>query len=295
MKDYNPDHNLDDLIVPELENSKYKNLLTILALLIILIFVAISFVNTLIDNNEYKDTIENNHTTSADTPKDTNNSTINTEIDTEIKNKISKIKESINKDKNSSLDKIFDDEELDDKMPSPTDDIKDTVKIDDGYDMKPVTTTIPKESIKSIQKSIQDVTKEVVKDIPADNIIKRNTQEDIDKEIKRSKIKKDKIVKHKIKIKKSKPKETTHKPKHHTTTKSNKGSYYVQVGSFRNYPSKRFLSVIKNSGFEYIVTKPNSNGIRRLLIGGYPSRAVANGALKRVKDRINKHSYIIKR
>jgi len=280
MRDDNIDHNLDDLIVPELKNNNYKNLLTILALLIILIFVAISFANTLIDTKEYKDKIENNETTT------------NTEKNTSIKPKTTKhSKEKIKEEKTNSLDNIFDNDK--NEMPSPIDETKDTVELDDGYDVN-YTTPIVKERVKSINKPMKDVTKDV-----EDNVIQKHTK-DIEKEIKKV-IKPKEIIVHRPKhIKKiEKPKVKSHHiTKPHKTVeqhKNQKGSYYIQVGSFRNYPSKRFLSVITNTGFKYIVTNPNSNGIRRLLIGGYPSRAVANGALKRVKDRINKHSYIIKR
>ncbi len=74
-----------------------------------------------------------------------------------------------------------------------------------------------------------------------------------------------------------------------------KGRYFVQVGSFRETPSSWFLSKIRNSGFNYVITTPNSNGIKKLLIGAYHSRDEANNALTKVKDRINKSAFVIKR
>ena len=68
-------------------------------------------------------------------------------------------------------------------------------------------------------------------------------------------------------------------------------TYYIQVGSFTQNPSSRFLSVIKNSGFNYTITKANSAGIKKLLIGSYPSRASVDSALIQVRDRINKKSF----
>jgi DedD protein len=89
-----------------------------------------------------------------------------------------------------------------------------------------------------------------------------------------------------------------HKPKHkkveeaprkeHKPTVSN-GSYYIQVGSFANKPSSRFLSVITNSGFSYKLHKTG-----KLLIGSYSSRENANRDLPRVKDLINKSAFVIK-
>jgi len=78
----------------------------------------------------------------------------------------------------------------------------------------------------------------------------------------------------------------------HTVTKI---QYYIQVGSFSQTPSSRFLNTIKKHGFTYKITAPTSNGTKKLLIGPYPSRAAADNALIRVKDRINKGAFIVKR
>ena len=70
--------------------------------------------------------------------------------------------------------------------------------------------------------------------------------------------------------------------------------YYVQVGSFRTKPSSRFISVIKNNGFRYTI-KRASDGTKKLLIGPYTDRAAVNSALVTVKDRINKSAFVVKR
>lgn len=71
--------------------------------------------------------------------------------------------------------------------------------------------------------------------------------------------------------------------------------YYIQVGSFSKDPSARFLSVIKNSGFTYELTKANVKGIKKLHIGPYKTRVDVDAALKQVKDRINKNAFVIKK
>lgn len=73
------------------------------------------------------------------------------------------------------------------------------------------------------------------------------------------------------------------------------GSYYVQVGAYRQQPSKRFMSVIQNNGYQYIMTKPNRSGIKRLLIGPYMDREAVNRALIEVRDRIHKQAFITTR
>jgi len=72
-------------------------------------------------------------------------------------------------------------------------------------------------------------------------------------------------------------------------------TYYIQVGSFTQNPSSRFLSVIKNSGFSYTITKPSSTGVKKLLIGPYTTRASVDSALIQVRDRINKKAFVVKK
>ena len=74
-----------------------------------------------------------------------------------------------------------------------------------------------------------------------------------------------------------------------------KTTYYIQVGSFSQNPSSRFLSVIKNGGFSYHITKASSKGIKKLLIGPYTSRSSVDTALVRVRDRINKKAFVVKK
>jgi DedD protein len=73
------------------------------------------------------------------------------------------------------------------------------------------------------------------------------------------------------------------------------GRYYVQVGAYRQQPSRRFMSVIQNNGYKYIMTKPNRSGIKRLLIGPYMDRESVNRALIEVRDRIHKQAFITTR
>ena len=70
--------------------------------------------------------------------------------------------------------------------------------------------------------------------------------------------------------------------------------YYVQVGSFRTKPSSRFISVIRNNGFNYTIKRAADNN-KKLLIGPYTDRAAVNSALVTVKDRINKSAFVVKR
>lgn len=71
--------------------------------------------------------------------------------------------------------------------------------------------------------------------------------------------------------------------------------YFIQVGSFTQTPSSHFLSVIKNSGFNYQITAPSSAGTKKLLIGPYATRTEVDTALVRVRDRINKSAFVVKK
>lgn len=91
----------------------------------------------------------------------------------------------------------------------------------------------------------------------------------------------------------AKPPKTAAVPKERP--KISTATYYIQVGSFSQSPSKRFLSVIKKSGFNYTITKATSKGIKKLLIGPYQTRAAVDSALIRVRDHINKRAFVVKK
>jgi len=84
-------------------------------------------------------------------------------------------------------------------------------------------------------------------------------------------------------------------PKTTRQTTTSQNNYYIQIGSYSKVPSRRFLSVIKNRGFDYILTPPSHKGIKKLLIGPYPSRTKATSKLHTIKDNFNKHAFIVKR
>jgi DedD protein len=70
-------------------------------------------------------------------------------------------------------------------------------------------------------------------------------------------------------------------------------TYFVQVGSFTKNPSERFLSVIRNSGFKYIVKDNKTNGTKKLLIGPYETRSAVDIELVKVRDRISKSAFVV--
>ena len=73
------------------------------------------------------------------------------------------------------------------------------------------------------------------------------------------------------------------------------GNYFIQVGSYRQQPSSALVRGIKNNGFNYTLTKPNKNGIKKLLIGPYKTRAEVDKALVKVRDRLIKEAFVVKK
>jgi DedD protein len=73
-------------------------------------------------------------------------------------------------------------------------------------------------------------------------------------------------------------------------------TYYIQVGSFTSKPNETFLSVIKNSKYNYEVktSKQGETTISKFLIGPYDSREKAEKELIQIKNRINKSAFIVK-
>jgi len=72
--------------------------------------------------------------------------------------------------------------------------------------------------------------------------------------------------------------------------------FFIQVGSFSKAPStnSRLISAIRKNGYHYqIMTAPN--GMKKVLIGPYSSRPAVDKVIVRVKDRINKSAFVVKK
>jgi len=75
-----------------------------------------------------------------------------------------------------------------------------------------------------------------------------------------------------------------------------RATFYIQVGSFTKTPdaNSRLISAIRKNGYHYrIITA--ANGMKKVLIGPYKSRPEVDKAIIRVKDRINKNAFVVKK
>lgn len=238
------DHNLDDLIIPNIEpkSSKAKSILTIVALLIVVLIVAIILTSVVLDDKKPDQGLLETNDTEMVSPELT------------LQN-AGKVKEPKAEPK---LNEIIE-EEL--NKPVET---KKTPVTPDNKPASTVKTDIPAPAEPAVSKSPEPAQKEKVETVkvPAPVVAAPDVRE---------------------------------KPVKKPPVKVNSGTYFIQVGSFSKAPSKRFLSVISNSGFNYKITAPNAKGTKKLLIGPYPDRAAVDVALVRVKDRINKSAFVVKK
>ncbi|TET90851.1 MAG: SPOR domain-containing protein [Sulfurovum sp.] len=270
------DHNLDDLIIDNIEpkNSKTKSFLTIIALLIVVLIVAIILTKIILkDPNAEKLAFEENNT-----------ELISPELT------LQSAAEPKAKKEETKLSNIIEHEP---KAPVQVEEVaKETIEI-----TKEVVQVLKQPEVKT---KVENSIKEVVKtEIPE----KKEVLEKV--EPKKVEPKKEEIKKELPKVVKPLPTKIIEKAKERptgrpvnvpaTTKPVTAQAYYIQVGSFTQTPSARFLSIIKNSGFNYKITSPTSSGTKKLLIGPYKNRASADTALVRVKDRINKSAFVVKK
>ena len=252
------DHNLDDLIIDNIapKNGKTKSILTIIALLIVVLIIAIILTKILLkDPNSEQMAIENDATEMISPELTLQNATQKKEPKKELKEE-------------TKLSTII---ETEPKAPTETikkEEIKKEVVVKTEVTPEEKTVTPIKETVKITKEFSQEATKETsAQEKPLPATIIDNAK-----------------------------KQPTGKPVNIPSEKAvSLSGYYIQVGSFTQTPSSHFLSIIKNSGFTYTITPAIADGTKKLLIGPYQERKTADTALVRVKDRINKSAFIIKK
>jgi len=251
------DHNLDDLIIDTIEpkNNKAKSFLTIIALIIVALIVGILFIKTM--QNDPKDTNIGLEENMQDmiSPELTLQSTPEVKAPKDDTKLSSMIEEELKTPKKTVEKKDAAVKTAQKSIPAP---------------IKPATSKpieIPKKTITPKQEVV------AAKPVETEKVIvpKKQYHQEVPQ----------KAAVPAVVPRKSQP-----------ATKEN---YYIQVGSFSQTPSTRFLNTIKKHGFTYKITAPTANGTKKLLIGPYPSRADADNALIRVRDRINKGAFIVKK
>ncbi|SFZ98811.1 Tn916, NLP/P60 family protein [hydrothermal vent metagenome] len=77
-------------------------------------------------------------------------------------------------------------------------------------------------------------------------------------------------------------------------TSTNRGHYYIQIGSFIGKPKSGLLSTITRNGYQYKIIKFPKDGkmINKLLIGPYMQRDKATKVLQKIRQTIQKDAFI---
>jgi len=258
------DHNLDDLIIDTIapKNNKTKSLLTIVALLIVVLIVAIILTKTLLKSPDDETlTFEENVS-----------ETIAPELKLQEPETVAKPKEE------ASLPNLIE------ETVTPPKEVKEPELVEEIS--RPVATeTVPKveETLETEEAPVTTTKKVVSKPKETKPVVKEPVKPKV-------------TTRPKTEVKKPVTKPVK-KPtvKQSTPQTSSTGTYYVQVGSFKENPSPRFLSVIKSSGFKYHVSRPDRTGYKKLLIGPYKTRADVDKARDIVRDRINKTAFVVEK
>jgi len=260
------DHNLDDLIIDTIapKNNKTKSLLTLVALLIIIMIVGIILSKTLLKSPQNEELAFEENISEMIAP----------ELKLQENTEASKPKEE------SMLSTILEETVSEKKSTTEVASAieEEAVEIEESEPLVHQEKTV--EAMK-INKPISHETKTAI-ELP--QIEKPAYKES-------SKV----VTTRKPKINNTTAKNTSTKQtiKKHRSTASTWGKYYVQVGSFRDTPSTRFLSIITNSGFKYHITSPDRAGYKKLLIGPYRTRTEVDKARNVIRDRIHKSAFVV--
>jgi DedD protein len=278
------DHNLDDLIIENIEpkHSKTKSLLTIIALLIVVLIVAIIFTKTLLKEPDNSDLAFEQDMSEMIAP--------------ELKLKEPDIIPE--PEKESSLSTV-----IERKPAVETEKTAPALKLPTAHQRvdtkkEPALSNLTQNEVKAptVKNKEAAVNKKDAADIAYwESVQAQRKAEKAAREHKAKEAANQAVPATKRTQAKKAPVPATKKrvvakpsPKQASTTR-----YYIQVGAFKKQPSKRFLSVIKNNRLTYHITKPNAYNMKQLLIGPYKDKVSAQRALTRVRDRIMKRAFIV--
>jgi len=259
------DNELDDLIIDNIspKNSNTKSFLTVIGMAIVVLIIAIILTKIILKDPNDDSLLEENNTELIS--PDLTLQSVTQEV---VEKPLIPTAEAIKPEVNVSVP---------------------TVDTSTKEVIHPVTTVTQAQKVETVKISNEFATEEANAEKEKENIAK-------EKEAKLLKERQAKALAQKQEARKQEQARIAEeKAKQAVDSREIRHPYFIQVGSFAKTPSARFLSVIKSSGFNYQITAPASNGIKKLLIGPYATKTKADYALVKVKDRINKSAYIIRK
>ena len=255
------DHNLDDLIIDNIEpkSSKAKGILTIVALLLVVFILGIILMSVdFSDSKSDKNKLEENDT-----------EMVSPELTLE---NVGKIKKPEAEPKLSEI--------IEEKLNKPVTPPKASEETIESLQES----AKPKiETPKVIEKPVvpKKVVSEKVPETKKVEITKEFTQTPAQAEVKPV-VEKENITIAPV------PKEVKK-----TASVTSGPTFYIQVGSYTNLPSQKFLSRINNNGFQYTVKTVGKS--KKVLIGPYQDRSAVDAAIVRVRDLITKSAFVVKK
>ena len=266
------DHNLDDLIIDNIEpkqKQKAKGFLTILALAIVVLIVAIILTRILLkDPNEDKLLLETNET-----------EMISPELTLQ-----------------SAPEPTEKLEQLEQEIPEPTMVEEPVTPQEPEPALEPEPTPEPETMI---EETPEEPTPTPVAEEP-EPVILEPVEEPKEEEKQTEMPAPAKVPQHIIEEATQRP---TSRPANVITRPgenvpasktSVNGDFYIQVGAYKNPPSKSLLAKLKQNGFTYTVIR-TSSGLNKVLVGPYPDRPSVDRALTEVKSRINRGAFVYKK
>jgi len=254
------DHNLDDLIIDNIEpkNGKAKSLLTIFALLIIVLIVGIILTKIIVEDPKKENAMAEENNTEMISPE----------------LRLQNVGQKIEKKEETKLSSIIE-KELNEPVKAP--EVKEVIETTKSVQ-------IQKNEAEKIEEKVPEV-------VEVKETVTKPMNVEITKEFDQT-VEKPEIKEPATQEKKQTP---AKKQKAETSTSASEQIYYIQVGSFSKTPvaSSRLLRSVKNNGFKYRIK--TTGKMKKVQIGPFKSRSSANNAIVRVKDRINKSAYVVKK
>jgi DedD protein len=255
------DHNLDDLIIDNIEPNKKKksnSLLTIVALAIIVMIVAIILTKVILKDPEIGQVSVDQDDTELVSPDLTLQPV--EEEDNEIEAPIS--------EPSQEEKVVVEKPEAPALKPAPTPEVKEEPAVQSTVSTEPVMEPVKEEPKKEIPQVVVPKKVETPKTEQA-------PQKTVEQATQKPSTRPANVI--------TRP-ESVYSP---TTT----AAYYIQVGAFNRTPGKDFISKIEQNGFRHKVITSKS-GSKKVLVGPYPDRQSVDKALIQVRDRIAKDAFV---
>lgn len=269
------DHNLDDLIIDNIEpkqNQKAKSFLTIIALAIVVLIVAIILTKILLnDPNEDRQLIEENET-------------VLISPDLTLQSVTQPQEEIAEPSMETTTETV--EEKIEEAVSVPT-----PQTTPEAVDTEPTVLETPQIEPEAKESELMPaIEPEPSKPEPVSEPEPAKTEPVTEKQV--STPVPEPIIEKAIEKPTPRPANVLTRPGETSSVTQTYGSVYIQVGAFQSEPSRQFLNSISQKGFSYKVTQGGST--KKVLVGPYPNRAAAERALPEVRSRINKSAFIKK-